>query len=92
MSLLEVYSNNYLNSSNMNNDEDTDFQTALHSANTTMPNPGSGTGNAGDTPQEVVFLVTDGVDDVFDSSQPSPGAAPAAEAIPATAGNLLSIR
>jgi hypothetical protein len=28
-----------------------------------MPNPGGGTNSAGDTPQEVLFLVTDGVED-----------------------------
>jgi hypothetical protein len=31
--------------------------------NTLMPNPGSGTGVNGDTPQEVLFLVSDGVED-----------------------------
>ena len=29
-----------------------------------MPVPGNGTNSSGDTPQEVVFLVTDGVDDL----------------------------
>ena len=28
-----------------------------------MPNPGTGTNEAGDTPQEVLFIVTDGVED-----------------------------
>ena len=54
LALLEVYSNNYLTSSNDNNDTDTDFQTGLKSINTTMPNPGSGTNNVGDTPQEIL--------------------------------------
>jgi hypothetical protein len=31
--------------------------------NGTMPAPGSGTGVSGDKPQEVLFLVTDGVED-----------------------------
>jgi hypothetical protein len=30
-----------------------------------MPNPGLGSNAAGDTPQEVLFLVTDGVDDMI---------------------------
>ena len=63
ISLLEVYANNYLTSSNANNDEDTNYDTAMSGINSAMPNPGSGTNNAGDTPQEVVFLVTDGVED-----------------------------
>ena len=46
-----------------NSDTDTNFSSALQSLNTTMPNPGGGTSNAGDTPQEVVFLVTDEVED-----------------------------
>ena len=35
---------------------------------TTMPNPGNGTNVAGDTPQEVLFIVTDGVVDEINSS------------------------
>lgn len=60
---LEVYANNYLTSRNANNDEDTDYDTAMSTINSIMPNPGSGTNNAGDKPQEVLFLVTDGVED-----------------------------
>ena len=36
-----------------------------------MPDPGSGTNNAGDTPQEVLFIVTDGVEDKAVSSSPT---------------------
>jgi hypothetical protein len=36
-----------------------------------MPNPGTGTSNTGDTPQEVVFLVTDGVEDKVVTSKSS---------------------
>ena len=32
-----------------------------------MPSPGNGTSNPGDTPQEVLFIVTDGVND-YDSN------------------------
>jgi Flp pilus assembly protein TadG len=58
-----VYANNWLTSTNQNNDTNTNFSSALQTLNTTMPNPGGGTSNTGDTPQEVVFLVTDGVED-----------------------------
>lgn len=62
--MLEVYSQNYLTSTNHNNDQDTNFEGALSTLNTTMPNPGNGSTLVGDKPQEVLFLVTDGVDDV----------------------------
>jgi Flp pilus assembly protein TadG len=58
-----VWQNNWRTSTNNDSDTDTNFSSALQSLNTTMPNPGGGTSNAGDTPQEVVFLVTDGVED-----------------------------
>ena len=63
IALLQVYANNWLTSSKANSDEDTNFDTALTGINGIMPNPGSGTNNAGDTPQEVMFFVTDGVED-----------------------------
>jgi Flp pilus assembly protein TadG len=63
ISQLEVYYNNWLTPTNNNQDADTNFDTAMTSINTTMPNPGSGTNNSGDKPQEVLFLVTDGVED-----------------------------
>jgi hypothetical protein len=59
--VLEVYDNNCLTSSNCNSDEDTDFDTAMSNINGTMPAPG--TGAATSTPQEVLFIVSDGVDD-----------------------------
>jgi Flp pilus assembly protein TadG len=65
--VLEVYQNNMLTSSTNNNDEDTNYETAMNGINSLMPNPGSGTNNAGDTPQEVLFLVTDGVEDECES-------------------------
>ena len=57
----EVCKNNYLTCSSSNNDTDTDFQKAMTQINGNMPNPGTGT--SGSTAQEVLFLVTDGVDD-----------------------------
>jgi Flp pilus assembly protein TadG len=59
--VLEVYDNNCLTSSNCNNDTDTNFPSAMSGINTIMPAPGTGT--SGSTPQEVLFLVSDGVED-----------------------------
>ena len=61
--VLEVYSNNWLTSSNNNSDTDTNWDLAMSDINTIMPNPGGGTNTQGDTPQEVLFIVTDGVED-----------------------------
>jgi Flp pilus assembly protein TadG len=44
-------------------DTDTNIEGALTTLNGLMPAPGNGTNATNDTPQEVVFLVTDGVDD-----------------------------
>jgi Flp pilus assembly protein TadG len=48
---------------NWNNDTITDYTDAITSMNSLMPNPGNGTNAKGDTPQEVLFIVTDGVED-----------------------------
>ena len=66
INVLEVYSNNYLTSSYNNSDADTDFDSAMSQISTLMPNPG--TGAASSTPQEVLFIVTDGVEDKIASS------------------------
>ena len=62
----EVYSNNWLTKTNQNNDTDTNFESAMSAINGIMPNPGLGTPTS--TPQEVLFVVTDGVDDEVLSS------------------------
>ncbi len=66
---LAVYKNNWLTTSNNNQDEDTSLDlymakmyTARSSTNI-MPIPGNGTNNTGDTPQEVLFIVSDGLND-----------------------------
>ena len=64
--VLKVCSNNFLTCSNNNKDADTDFEHAMTAINNIMPTPGTGT--SGSTPQEVLFLVTDGVDDEINSS------------------------
>ncbi|HYC14528.1 MAG TPA: pilus assembly protein TadG-related protein [Stellaceae bacterium] len=61
--MLTVYKNNWLTSSNNNSDADTNYDTGMNNINNTMPAPGNGTNIAGDTPQEVLFFVTDGVED-----------------------------
>jgi Flp pilus assembly protein TadG len=66
INVLEVYSNNLLTSSSNNSDTDTDFASAMSQINGIMPNPGTGAANS--TPQEVLFIVTDGVDDKIDST------------------------
>ena len=62
----EVYSNNWLTKTSQNNDTDTNFETAMSAINTIMPSPGTGT--PASTPQEVLFIVSDGVDDEVSSS------------------------
>ena len=62
----EVYSNNWLTKTSQNNDTDTNFESAMSAINTIMPSPGTGTPSS--TPQEVLFIVSDGVDDEVASS------------------------
>ena len=66
INVQEVYSNNWLTKTNQNNDTDTNFETAMSQVNALMPLPGTGTPTS--TPQEVLFIVTDGVDDEVASS------------------------
>ncbi len=64
--VLEVCSNNYLTCGNNNNDTDTNFETAMTAVNNLMPAPGTGASSS--TPQEVLFIVSDGVDDEINST------------------------
>jgi len=79
--LMEMYDNNDVcktsgsdpcGASGGVGDVETNFDTALNSSNmnstSVMPNPGTGTNTNGDTPQEVLFIVTDGVVDEVNSS------------------------
>lgn len=63
VSLLKVDHQNCVISGSCTTDYGTDIENALTRVNSLMPSPGGGTNQTGDTPQEVVFLVTDGVDD-----------------------------
>jgi Flp pilus assembly protein TadG len=65
--VMEVYKNNWLTSTNNNSDADTDFGQAMSDMINIMPAPG--TGLSGSKPQEVLFIVSDGIDDV---NNPSP--------------------
>jgi Flp pilus assembly protein TadG len=48
---------------NWNNDAITNYTNAMNQINSIMPNPGNGTNQKTDSPQEVLFIVTDGVED-----------------------------
>jgi Flp pilus assembly protein TadG len=63
IALMSVLYQNCVVSTSCNTDYGTDIAGALTSVNSIMPTPGLGSNVAGDTPQEVVFLVTDGVED-----------------------------
>jgi Flp pilus assembly protein TadG len=60
---VEVYDNNCLTKSICNSDEDSYLDSGLGSINALMPLPGNGTANVGDSPQEVLFIVSDGLND-----------------------------
>ena len=66
-----VYQNCVVTTTNCKTDNGTDIAGALTSLNSIMPNPGLGSNASGDTPQEVVFLVTDGVEDKIAASCPN---------------------
>ncbi len=64
--VLEVCQNNYLTCGSSNNDTDTNFETAMNGINQIVATPG--TGVSGSSPQEVLFLVSDGVDDEINNA------------------------
>jgi hypothetical protein len=65
--LLEVYNNSgYLTKTNNNDDADTDFSAAMNGVNSEMATPGTGTKSS---PQEFLFIVTDGVNEVVNGSR-----------------------
>jgi len=57
---IDVYEVPY---QNWNSDAITNYTNAMDQINSTMPAPGNGTNQSDDTPQEVLFFVTDGVQD-----------------------------
>jgi Flp pilus assembly protein TadG len=66
-----VYQNCVVTTTNCKTDNGTDIAGALTSLNSIMPTPGLGSNASGDTPQEVIFLVTDGVEDKIATSCPN---------------------
>ena len=75
--VMEMYSNNNncansaCSSSSGPGDVGTNYDDSLGklSQASYVPNPGNGTNQAGDTPQEVLFIVTDGVEDEKNGSR-----------------------
>jgi hypothetical protein len=66
-----AYQNCVVATTNCKTDNGTDIAGALTSVNSSMPTPGLGSNTSGDTPQEVIFLVTDGVEDKIVTSCPN---------------------
>lgn len=78
IALMPVYYQNCVfsgcsstSTTNPTTDYGTDIAGALTSLNSMMPTPGLGSNASGDTPQEVIFLVTDGVEDKIASTCPN---------------------
>jgi Flp pilus assembly protein TadG len=63
ISALEMFQNNNLVSGDSNGDMDTFLNADVNSMNQTSVMPTPGNGAAGNTPQEVLFIVTDGLND-----------------------------
>ena len=67
--VMEMWANNVTcgnsacSSGGAQGDVATNYDNAMSDINNTMPSPGNGTNVAGDKPQEVLFFVTDGVED-----------------------------
>jgi hypothetical protein len=59
--VFEVCKGNYITCSTHDDSTNTDFATAMSQINGIMPTPG--TGAPGGFPQEILFIVTDGVED-----------------------------
>ncbi|WP_315704262.1 MULTISPECIES: pilus assembly protein TadG-related protein [unclassified Bradyrhizobium] len=66
-----VYQNCVVTTSNCKTDNGTNIAGALTSLNNSMPTPGLGSNTSGDTPQEVIFLVTDGFEDKISATCPN---------------------
>ena len=72
ISLMPVaYQNCVVPTTNCKTDNGTEIAGTLKSINDIMPTPGLGSNAQGDTPQEVVFLVTDGVEDKISATCPN---------------------
>lgn len=73
--VMQMYSNDVTcgtsacNTAGNMNDVATNYDNAVNSANNTIPTPGNGTNISGDTPQAVLFFVTDGVEDEMNGAR-----------------------
>jgi Flp pilus assembly protein TadG len=76
--MLQTFNNTYFTGTNQtssttvqykgtcaNDDGSTALNTAITKITALMPTPGNGTNASGDTPQEVLMLITDGVNDTY---------------------------
>jgi Flp pilus assembly protein TadG len=63
ISMLRTYKNGWITSTISDNDQNTNFTNAFNSLNSLIPAPGNGTKLAGDKPQAMVFLISDGMRD-----------------------------
>jgi Flp pilus assembly protein TadG len=79
ITMLQMFDNSWLTGTNKtsttsykqicnNNDGGTALNAAMTSINSLMATPGNGTNTTGDTAQEVLILITDGVNDSYSSS------------------------
>ena len=68
ISAITVFDNDCLTVTNCNNDTDSYLDQNMGTLGNKMPAPGNGTNSPTDTPQEVMFVVTDGVDDYYSGS------------------------
>ncbi len=59
------YKNSCPTSAFCNNDQDSAMSDAFTKMNNTIPVPGNGSKNVGDTPQNILFLISDGMRDEF---------------------------
>jgi Flp pilus assembly protein TadG len=66
--VMVMYKNNWRNSTTNDSDTETNFESAMSQINNIMPAPG--TGYASSSPQEVLLLVSDGVDDRLNTGNP----------------------
>jgi Flp pilus assembly protein TadG len=63
ISPLTIYKNNNPTSSYGNSDEDSWLDMGLQQLNSIMPDPGNGSSTPGDTPKEVLFIISDALGD-----------------------------
>lgn len=74
--VLTYCANNYRLCNVNDNDTATSFTAGLTGVNGLMPAPGTGTTTSGDTPQEVLFIITDGMRDELSGSSRIMGPVP----------------